>query len=246
MKKLVLRLFIAFVVLPAALTASVFYLNHNGFFNIQIVEVRADEATIGQELYLKPLLEKVKEDFSSLAGQSLWEADLPKVSRELKNREWVEGVHIKRVWPSTVQITVRPHEVKLLYVNKEMLRPVIRDGRFLQKVKLTDMPDVPVLEGKEFSDVEMRKKAVAVLESLPSTGSFSRNRISEIRHSNKEGFWVTLINTGTKVKLGEDHLSLKAQRVSQVVDYLNTHQFDARVIDANLSKKVLVRLRNQP
>jgi cell division protein FtsQ len=57
---------------------------------------------------------------------------------------------------------------------------------------------------------------------------------------------MTLIKTGVRVKMGEDQMALKAARVSQVVDYLETRQFDARVIDANLSKKVLVRLRKDP
>jgi cell division protein FtsQ len=39
---------------------------------------------------------------------------------------------------------------------------------------------------------------------------------------------------------------LKADRVGQVLDYLEKHELDARVIDANLTKKVLVRLRKRP
>ncbi len=57
---------------------------------------------------------------------------------------------------------------------------------------------------------------------------------------------MTMIKTGIQVKMGEDQVSLKSARVAQVVDYLETRQFDARVIDANLSKKVLVRLRKDP
>jgi cell division protein FtsQ len=39
---------------------------------------------------------------------------------------------------------------------------------------------------------------------------------------------------------------LKAARVAQVIEYMETRQLEARVIDANLSKKVLVRLRKDP
>ena len=41
-------------------------------------------------------------------------------------------------------------------------------------------------------------------------------------------------------------IPIKAQRVSQVLEYMETRQLEARVIDANLSKKVLVRLRKDP
>ena len=43
-------------------------------------------------------------------------------------------------------------------------------------------------------------------------------------------------------KYGEDQFEIKSSRVSQVIDYLENRDLKARVIDANLSKKVLVRL----
>ncbi|HEY1080413.1 MAG TPA: cell division protein FtsQ/DivIB, partial [Bdellovibrio sp.] len=139
-------------------------------------------------------------------------------------------------------------EVKLLFMAKGgKLMPIIRDGTFLQEVDSKEAPDVALVEGEVFlKKPELRKKAVEVLEQIPSEGSFSKKTISEIRYDSKEGFWMTLIKTGVQVKMGEDQMSLKAARVSQVVDYLESRQFDARVIDANLSKKVLVRLRKDP
>jgi cell division protein FtsQ len=49
-----------------------------------------------------------------------------------------------------------------------------------------------------------------------------------------------------KIKLGEDQFAVKSARVSQVMDYLEKRDLKARVIDANLSKKVLVRLQQSP
>lgn len=248
MKKLVLKLIFGFIVLPAALAGTLFYLDENGFFNIRTVEVVLENPPAGQEQFLRPHVDRLEASLARYKGVSLWNIKLKKVSREVDALNWVEGLNIKRSWPTTLSVRVRPHEVKLLFMAKGgKLVPIIKDGTFLDPVESKQAPDVVLLDGEGFvKKTELRKKAVDVVEQIPAEGSFSRKTISEIRYDNKEGFWMTMIKTGIQVKMGEDQVSLKSARVSQVVDYLESRQFDARVIDANLSKKVLVRLRKDP
>jgi hypothetical protein len=169
-------------------------------------------------------------------------------SKEAKDCDWIERAMISRSWPATLSLKIVPYEVKLLYMAKAgKLVPIIKDGSFLTPVEAKQAPDVALLQGESFANKnELRKKAVDVIEQIPAEGSFSRKTISEIRYDGKEGFWMTMIKTGVQVKIGDDQVALKANRVSKVVDYLENRQFDARVIDANLSKKVLVRLRKDP
>jgi cell division protein FtsQ len=54
------------------------------------------------------------------------------------------------------------------------------------------------------------------------------------------------MNKELRVKLGNENFESKSLRVSQVIDYIENKQIEARVIDANLSQKVLVRLRKEP
>lgn len=248
MKKLVLQLIFGFIILPASLAGTLYYLNENGFFNIAKVEVILENPPHGQEQFLKPLVDNLEASLVKYKGISLWNIKLKKISREVSELNWVDGLNIKRSWPSTLSVRVRPHEVKLLYMGKNgKLLPIIKDGTFLDEVEAKQAPDVALLDGEAFlKKSSLRQKAVEVMEQIPAEGSFSRKTISEVRYDNKEGFWMTLIKTGVQVKMGEDQVALKAARVSQVVEYLDSRQFDARVIDANLSKKVLVRLRKDP
>lgn len=247
-KKLVVQLIFGFIILPISLIGTFYYLNKNGFFNIQKVEVVIENSTPGQEQFLKPLVEKLQANLVKYQGISLWTVKLSKVSREVSSSNWVDGLNITRDWPSTLSVRVRPHEVKLLFLSKNgSLVPIVKNGSFLDVVEAKQAPDVVLVEGDTFlKKVELRKKAVEVIEQIPAEGAFSKKTISEIRHDEKEGFWMTMIKTGIQVKMGEDQVALKAVRVSKVVDYLESHQFEARVIDANLSKKVLVRLRKAP
>lgn len=248
MKKLVLKLIFGFIILPLSLAGTLFYLNKNGFFDIGKVEVILENPPPGQEQFLRPHVDRLEASLDKYKGMSLWNIKLKTVSRDVKMLNWVESLNIKRSWPTTLSVRVRPHEVKLLYMAKGgKLVPIITGGELLDPVESKQAPDVVLLEGDTFmKKAELRKKAVDVIEQIPAEGSFSRKTISEIRYDNKEGFWMTMIKTGIRVKMGEDQVSLKSARVSQVVDYLESRQFDARVIDANLSKKVLVRLRKDP
>lgn len=248
MKKLFLQLIFGFIVLPASIAGTLFYLNKNGFFDISKVEVKLDGIAQGQENFLKPQLRALEMELAKYQGRSLWNIKIKQISQEVSARKWVDSLTLKRSWPSTLTVYLRPFEVKLLYLSKSgKLIPIIKDGSFLNSVEAKQAPDVALLGGEVFlKKAELRKKAVDVIEQIPDEGSFSKKTISEIRYDNQDGFWMTMIKTGVQVKLGEDQVLIKSARVSKVVDYLESRQFDARVIDANLSKKVLVRLRKGP
>ncbi len=248
MKHLVLKFILGFVVIPLCLAGTLYYLNNLGFFNISELEVVLVSPVEGQQNYLQPLVGDLRDSVKSYEGISLWNIDLKKVIKTVRTNAWIESVSIKRNWPSTLQIQVIPYEVKLLYLGKNgQLIPVIRDGTLMKPVQSPQAPDVALLDGDNFAkQSELRKKAVQVIEDMPEQGSFSKKTISEIRYDGKDGIWMTMIKTGIQVKLGEDQVSLKAARVSKVVEYLENRQLDVRVIDANLSKKVLVRLRKDP
>ncbi|MGZ3773506.1 MAG: cell division protein FtsQ/DivIB [Pseudobdellovibrionaceae bacterium] len=248
MKKLVVQLVFGFFILPVSVVGIFYYLNKNGFFNIGKVEVTIENTPTGQEQFVKPLVDKLQGSLQKYQGVSLWSLKLSDVSKEVSSLNWVEGLNITRDWPSTLSVRVRPHEVKLLFLSKNgSLVPIIKNGSLLDSVEAKQAPDVALVEGDVFlKKSELRKKAVDVIEQIPVDGAFSKKTISEIRHDDKEGFWMTMIKTGIQVKIGEDQVALKAARVSKVVDYLEAHEFGARVIDANLSKKVLVRLRKDP
>lgn len=247
-KKLVLRLFLGVVVLPSAVAGVFYHLNETGFFNIQKIQLNLSEVPESHSEFLKPLKARLEKDVRPLKGQSLWSISMGKVSRLIQGNAWIEGYQVHRAWPNELVITVQPSEVKMLLLSKggEVI-PVLKDGQMLAPVAVKQAPDVIVGAGENFKKEEtLRRRAIETLRELPESGSFTAKNISEISYDQKEGFWMTLIRSGTVVKIGEDHVALKAARVSKVVDYLESKQFDARVIDANLSKKVLVRLRKDP
>ncbi len=245
--RILFRLISIFVVIPVALGGALYFLNQKNYFNLDRIEVLIDNGQL-ESHYLKPQVEVVEKIIEASRGQSLWRLDLSKLQQQIQKLNWIESVSLVRQWPTTLKAKIKPLDVKLLLMTKKgQFYPIVREGEILNPIEIKNVPDAMILRGDIFQkNSNLRKKAVSILENIPAHGTFSRAQISEMSYKDKEGFWVTLIRNGTEVRLGEELVPLKSARVSQVLDYLKSNQFDARVIDADLSQKVLVRLRKGP
>lgn len=247
MKKIILSLIFGVVVIPLSVAGVIYSLDQSGFFNLDNIQIVVENSD-GQSNFLKPLISELDHQIDQSRGTSLWNLDLKKIEAQVTAHSWIEQVSLTRRWPSQLRVLVIPREVKLVFVNNDgSLWPIVADGNFLPAVSAKEAPDVALLDGEVFKkDTALRKKAVSVMDEIPKDGRFSRKTISEMNFDAKEGFWATLIQSGIRVKLGEENIPLKSARVGQVLEYMETRNLQARVIDADLSKKVLVRLRKGP
>ena len=114
----------------------------------------------------------------------------------------------------------------------------------MEPVLTGHLPDVPVFVGDTFQKrTDILVKAMVILEQVPAEGLFSRKNIAEIHFDSTKGLVFQTVEPSLEVHLGEDQVGIKSARVNQVIDYIRNRNLQARVIDANLTKKVLVRLR---
>lgn len=259
-----------FGLFPMMLVFTLLGLEEKGFFQVNDIQVNV-LVKPSQKNFVKPYADQLDLKLLAFKGISLWKFPMQAVSDVLKKQSWVQEFRITRAWPSSMIIELEPVEVSYLIQadeinNKKTARkikkqtahaesaaqttqfyPVTTKGRMLAAVDSQQTPDVTVAQGEIFlKNKKIREGALEILNSLPQGGSMHQSQIAEIGYDKKEGFWLELIREDTKIKFGEDQFGLKASRVSQVLDYLEQRNLKARVIDANLSKKVLVRLQQTP
>lgn len=245
--KLWFRLCITFIVLPASCAGFFYYLNQKGFFNLSHIEIIVEDSSLTKQA-LKKSVEKLDQQLELLRGQPIWDLKLQEISAQFKGEKWIQSFHITRRWPSTLQLSVKPQTLYFVYMNHQgQILPVMENGYFLEALNAGDSPDLPIAVGNIFEkSIEVRLKAIHILQQIPLLGTFSRQTISEIHYDAQSGFSFMLVQNGLRIKIGEDKVRVKSLRVSKVLDYLEVKKFQARVIDANLSQKVLVRLRKDP
>ncbi len=242
-----LKFLVSSLVLLAVISLSLYSLEQEGFFKIDKITLNVS-VKASQKVFVKPYIEALNEKLEFFKGQSLWKFSLNNVSALLKTEGWVADFRISRSWPSGLEIDVEPQHIAFLIQSKESrglteFYPVTDSAVLLKKVDSKQAPSVAVIRQDQFlKNQKIREGAIAILRSLPSTGKLQSAQVSEVGYDKKDGYWVSLLQSDMKIKFGEDQFEIKSTRVSQVMDYLENRDLKARVIDANLSKKVLVRL----
>lgn len=248
MFRLIIKLILLLVVLPVSGWSVFTRLEQEGFFNLTSLDFEIELPQGLSESYLRPLKKDLEEKLEIYKGQSLARIPLREIYEKIETLPWIESVHLSREWPQTLRLKISPHEVKLLYFNTQgSLIPILNNAQLLGPISNQEAPDVTLVEGKAFvKNKEVRMQALQLLKELPEKGPLREEEISRLFYEEKEGFGLELIRSGIQVKLGQNNFAIKAARVSQVMEYLDSKSIEARVIDANLSQKVLVRLRKAP
>ncbi len=246
-----LKRVLVFLSIPLGIVAAVYSLDKNDIFLIQNVHLEI-QTTEGQKNYPKFYIDELNYKFETLKGESLVRTSLSQISNILQKEKWIKEFRVSRDWPSELKITIQPHQLSYLLTTSKKLSqgiftPVTIDAELLPDIDTRQAPALALLIGEEFrNDVNKRKKAVELLKSLPEKGKITPAQLSEVSYDRRDGYWVHLVDSSVKIKFGESDFSMKSARVSQVLDYLEKKDLKARVIDANLSKKVLVRLQQTP
>jgi cell division protein FtsQ len=235
---------------------SVYSLDQQGFFKIDVVDIKVN-ALSSQKNYIVSRVKQLQLKLDSVKGTSMWKAPLSQISKSLKEEKWIKEFQLSRAWPSGIQLIIQPDEIAILVLPQEglpkmdylpsVIHPITKSGKVLEKISTGSAPMAIVTHESLFLNNEkVRLGAINIVKSLPKSGNMSAAHVSEIGYDKKEGYWIKLLQSETKVNFGEEQFEIKSTRISQVITYLESRNLKARVIDANLSKKVLVRLQQNP
>ncbi len=253
MLKNLAKILFSLIVIPAFIAGGIWYLDSKDFFILSELNFKTDlgrslNAVKPNKAILNNEISILSQKLDSYKGNSLFKVDLEKIQKTIESENWVKSVEINREWPNRLKIVIDAYDVSLLFWQSEKkIYPILENNKILEPLDITQAPDRAItVEKKIFSEFKIREKAILLVKSLPTKGSYSSAKISEIGYNSKEGFWTDLLNKELRVKLGSENFESKSIRVSQVIDYIENKQIEARVIDANLSQKVLVRLRKDP
>lgn len=255
--KKLFKLCAAFVLFPLAVFLSLYSLDQQGFFKIDEVEIRVNTLE-SQKNFVAPHANRLQQKLDSVKGISLWKAPFSQISASLREEAWIRQFQLSRAWPSGIRLVIEPDEVAFLVLGADRspaaseggateMRPVTQSGRVLGKISSDVAPNTLISHDNVFlKNKKIREGAVELIQALPEKGRLSAAQVAEIGYDSKEGYWLRLLQSETKVSLGEEQFAIKTARIAQVINYLESRNLKARVIDANLSKKVLVRLQQNP
>jgi cell division protein FtsQ len=218
------------------------------FFKITDLDIQlADDATQG--ILFTKIKDSLDTRFRNLRGQYVWQIDIADVLSKVEKDLRVKEAKVTRVLPNKILIAVTPFTPvgSIMGPSSDKLFPLARDGEVLPALDASEMPDGPILRGEVFLQEELvRREALKLLLELPDKGSLNSAHISEVNYDKKHGFSLTVAPGGIEVWMGFDDFTRHGSQAQRVLDYLINQRLTGRIIDARLSKKVVVKLRNQP
>ncbi|MEY4617277.1 MAG: hypothetical protein RJB66_2237 [Pseudomonadota bacterium] len=194
------------------------------------------------------LTNEVEKTLRAYQGASLWKVSLADVQRKLSAFSLLKDVQVKKSWPHSLDVQYSLPTLKAIHQETDGKYKVLaEDGRWIGPTKWSRLPRLPWLKGDWVTQKPIMKEGVlSLLKQLPDKGPMSAQQVSEIQFNDIDGFLLTLVKSAQQVRFGSDNFEVKSLRVAQVLEYLQIRGLESRVIDANFSKKVLVRLRNHP
>lgn len=227
------------------------YLNAMGYFNLKTIQLLPYDTTASQIIssgVLNREISNIKKELKKYDNISLFDLSLEDLNNLFVKESWINLVEIKRIWPDQIEVSIKVHDVSLLYwQNNETVIPILTNGKKLEPVSIRKAPPrVMTLDRQLVFDQDLRREAVTLIRNLEKDNKVAGHRVSEIGRTKSEGFWIDLVESDLRIKLGHNDWEPKLRRVAKVVEYVDQKQINARVIDANLKQKVLVRLRKDP
>jgi len=228
------------IVIFWVLLGAVLYTLQSDIFSIKhiVMEGRGDQRVYKM---LEPdLIEKAR----PLMSKNLWKAPMNEVAQELLQIPGVKSVVVERKIPNTILVQVVPQKIAFnAWINSEKILPVTEQAQVLPKITAKLAPDAPIVRDRRLMrSQKLREKTVELINQLPEEGSFSHRTLNEIEYS-KGNFWLSVVNSDVRIKIHPENAEVKSLRVGRVLEYIEKNKLNARVIDADYSKKVVVKLR---
>jgi cell division protein FtsQ len=228
----------------------------SGLFVIREPKVDISFSEVYSKAYSETLKARVQPALTKINGIKIWDLDLKVVESVLAKETWIQNIYIHRQFPNEVTIEVQPKEIAATFVSDKGLSvPISWDNSLLPFTQSTLAPQTVLLRSQGvYKNQNQREVLLKILKEIPeeneinnlntSNKFLTRRDLSEVDLDSEGNFWMTLEKSGIKVRLGKENIAVKSERVSQVLDYLDHNQIKARVIDADFSKKVVVKPRN--
>jgi len=182
--------------------------------------------------------------------QNILSVNLAEVRKRLLAHPWIAAAEVRRELPDGVAIRIREHTpLAILDLGREFL--IDGEGRIFKEKTATDPHDLPVIEGLEFSDLNVPGASrsapfEAVMEVLRAGGrsdSILPNRaIKTIAVDRQVGLTVYAFEKVRTIKLGYDHYPSKYRRLANVLCHLRTEARwgDFEVIDLNHAERIVI------
>ena len=235
--------------IPFLLAVTLWSLIKNDSFRIQSVEWSIQpHSSLPEFIWNELSQQKLKQSEQHFISLNLWLLDESIIGRVFDEFEWVCNWRARKQWPLTLFIEVELCAISLWEKQGKQIRPFYANkkwGRWYSLSAQENFPftfEFPVVWGEEQKLVFAQR-----FLSFIHTGNISWLPKMQYAKVAPDGSIAWQLNKGAVTLLTRGDIDLNQwERVTRVLEFIEKKQIGARVIDATVTKKILVRLRGGP
>jgi len=196
-----------------------FFIQQTYLFLITWDKLEADNIQIGTA---RPDLKNfIQNRFKGVRLGNLLLLDIDKMQKIIKAHTWIKEVHIKKVFPSTVNIEII-ERVPLAVIKKNQFYLIDCESVLLQPVDPALHPELPLIHDRDGFESGFEDKFKLALKCLESVSSEHRELIQSIDLSKYKCVSVKLAPDSPWLILGDHDFSTKIQ------EYLDKQSYFAK------------------
>ncbi len=193
--------------------------------------------------YIQHLQSEFDKSLGKFVGKNILSTGINQVRNFAEKQNWLSDIHVKKTLPNTLNISARVKNiVASFHAKNNIVYCLFDDGSFLKNVPLALLPDVPVISSDTmFFDSLVRNQLAFMLKEISKKKWVNLNEIDQVFYTEEKGFSFSFLKFNLTIVLGFNNFESKMNRAQKVIDHYGIEYLDEHVIDANFSKKVLVR-----
>lgn len=136
--------------------------------------------------------------------------DIGKLQARLTSHRWIEDVHLRKIFPSTLRIEAQ-ERIPVAILVKEQYYLVDKEGILLEEISPSDWPYLPLLTDINRFKSDFDMKLALAWACLESFGEEEREQISVMDLSEYENVSIRLKDSEIWLKLGNERFYEKYQ-----------------------------------
>jgi len=172
-------------------------------------------------------------------GESLVMVSGTKVAQRLLQSPWVRSVNVRKEFPDVVLLQIEEAEPFALLDMSGRLFLVDEKGKFLEELKDSSVPFLPVITCDPYKEKEGLAEALTLAKLMMEKGfSSERDRIEIIAHQPHE---LAMIVDGTHVKIGSGGYEEKLERLIRLEEDIKNMVLPVDYIDLRFAHKAIVK-----
>ncbi|NWF99176.1 MAG: FtsQ-type POTRA domain-containing protein [Nitrospirae bacterium] len=172
-------------------------------------------------------------------GESLLSFSNEDICKRMLKSPWIKSVNIKKIFPSTLLITIKEAEPFALLEMNEHLFLIDDQGNLLEEIRDKSVPFLPVITGDPFRDKQGLKEAINLANAMNRKGLSTQREHIEIKAYKPHE--ITAVIDGLEVKIGEGQYEEKLDKLLKLEEDIKNMGIHVDYIDLRFSGRAFVK-----